>query len=169
MLVFILLTLGVLSRLLVHVPNFTPVVALALFGGAYLKQRRLALLLPLGLMMISDLFLGFHQAILFTWGGVALAALVGVWLRGRRNGINLAAGSLFSALVFFVVSNFGAWLAMYPHTADGLARCYLAAIPFFRATVASTLIYTAVLCAGYEAVARAVRDTRLARVLLPAG
>ena len=52
------------TRLMPHPPNFTPIIAMGLFGGAYLKDKRLALLLPMGAMLIADIFLGFHGTML---------------------------------------------------------------------------------------------------------
>jgi hypothetical protein len=80
MLPVIILTIGILSRLIWHLPNFTPVYALALFGGAYL-DRRLSVVLPVALMMISDAIIGFYPGIVFTWIGMALIACLGWRLR----------------------------------------------------------------------------------------
>ena len=49
-----------LTRLMPHPPNFTPIIAMGLFGGAYLKDKRWALMLPVVGMLLADLFLGFH-------------------------------------------------------------------------------------------------------------
>ena len=62
-----LIFLGIFSRLIVHVPNYTPVLAVALFGGVYLNKRY-AIVVPLLLMIASDLILGLHNTIGFTWG-----------------------------------------------------------------------------------------------------
>ncbi|MBF0569726.1 MAG: hypothetical protein HQL18_03005, partial [Candidatus Omnitrophica bacterium] len=75
-----LLVIGVLSRFLTHVPNFTPVLAIALFGGVYLRRSQ-ALWLPLALMILSDLVIGLHSTIAFTWGSVLLVSLIGLWIR----------------------------------------------------------------------------------------
>ena len=160
-----LLCLGVLARFLPHAANFTPVLALALFGGVYLK-RSYALLLPLVLMMLTDLVLGLHPAIFFTWGSVLLISGIGLWLRRSMDPRGMLTGALASALLFFVVTNFGAWLAFYPPTQDGFVSCYVLAVPFFRATLFSTLVYSALLFGGYELLSRLVQKTRLAAVLL---
>jgi len=166
MLGFILLALGVLSRLIVHSPNFTPVIAVALFGGVYLN-RKYAILLPLALMMISDMFLGFYDGILYTWFSVILIAAIGLWIKKNKSSTSIFSGSLASALLFFIISNFGVWATgYYGYTAQGFWNCYIAAIPFFRNTLVSTLVYSAVLFGIYELVALRVKGTRLAHVLL---
>lgn len=161
-----MLVLGIVSRLIVHIPNFTPVMALALFGGVYLKKGQ-AVFLPVLLMAVTDVFLGIHGTIFFTWGSVALIAVLGLWLRKNKNAAAIAGSSLASAIFFFIVTNFGVWLVsgMYPHTWAGLADCYALAIPFFRHTLLSTIVYTFVLFGGYEMAAAQLKKTRLAPVL----
>ena len=165
MLAMSLLVLGVLFRLIPHTANFTPVIALALFGGAYLKKRH-AILLPLLLMVLSDAVIGFHGIVLFTWGSVILIALLGRSLNERRVPQAVLVRSVLSAVIFFVVTNFGSWLVMYPLTLEGFVRCYSLAVPFFRGTLLSTLFYSVVFFGLYESATFFIRKTRFAEVLL---
>ena len=167
MLAVLILLLGILSRIVFHVPNFTPVLALALFGGTFLKKK-VALIVPVGLMVVSDLFLGLHEVVLFTWGSVALIAGMGLLLRRRKTPLGIAGFSLAAALAFFIITNFGAWLVMYPLTWAGFKNCYWAAIPFYRQTLLSTFIYSAVFFGVYELSAVFIRKTRYADLLLTA-
>ena len=160
-----LLFIGLGARFLPHAPNFTPVLAIALFGGAYLRRSQ-ALWLPLLLMVVSDALLGFHATIPFTWGCVLLTSCLGLWVRQRPTLVRITSGALTSAVLFFLITNFGAWLAFYPQTREGFVSCYTLAIPFFRMTLVSTLCYTAVLFGMYELVSRRVKGGRLAPVLL---
>lgn len=162
-----LFILGVGSRLILHLPNFTPVIALALFGGVYFKKKH-AVLLPVALMAVTDVFLGLHATILFTWGSLALIAFIGLGVRNRRNFSTLAATSLLSAVLFYAVTNFGVWIVsgMYPHTWAGLAACYTAAIPFFRHMLLSTIIYAVVLFGGYETAVARIKKINLAHIVL---
>jgi hypothetical protein len=164
-LALMVLVFGLLTRFMPHEPNFTPVLALALFGGVYLKRSH-ALLLPLALMMMSDIVLGLHPVIAFTWGSIFLISCIGLWVRKSQSITHVAAGSLASAFLFFVVTNFGCWLAYYPHTWEGFVSCYTLAVPFFRGTLVSTLLYTVILFGGYELLASQIKKTRLAFVLL---
>lgn len=143
--------LGVLARLVPHPWNATPVMAIALFGGTYLS-RRWAILLPLAIVAISDVWLGWHNTILFTWGAFVLTGLTAWWVRQRPSPSRIVAGSLGGSLLFFVLTNFGVWLVgeLYPRTAAGLWACYVAAIPFFRSTLLGDLVYTVVLFGGYR-------------------
>ena len=148
-----ILIIGILSRLVWHLPNFSPVYALVLFSGAYL-DKRLSIILPVGLMMITDLIIGVYPGIAFTWLGMALIALVGWRLREKRNFKNVAGMSLLASVVFFVVSNLGVWILgrLYPLTLQGLMDCYVMAIPFFKNTLISTVVYSLLLILGYEKV-----------------
>ncbi|MFA5060283.1 MAG: DUF6580 family putative transport protein [Candidatus Omnitrophota bacterium] len=165
MLALALLAIGVISRLITHAPNFNPVIAIALFSGVYVS-RKYAIILPLALMVLSDAVIGFHDTIFFTWGSVALIAAIGVWVRNRKNPATIIGSTLFSAVLFFIITNFGAWLSLYPMTQKGFIDCYTLAIPFFRTTLLSTAVYAAVFFITYELIALRVKDTRFARALL---
>ncbi len=164
MFAFLLVFLGVASRLAVHTPQFTAILAVAMFGGMYLNRRQ-ALVVPVALMMVTDLFLGFHDTMVFTWGSMLMISAIGLWLRDHKNFGTVLAGSVVSAILFFVVTNFGAWLSpLYPHTWAGLRECYIMAVPFFRSTLVSTVAYSLVLYAGYEWAYKRGQGTALARL-----
>jgi len=152
-----------LSRLLPHPPNFSPIEAVALFGGAYFINRGWALLVPLLAMFVSDLALGLvNGGIYWSWFAsagslliyacIALSTLLGFGLRGKVSGGRVLGYSLAGSVLFFLVTNFGTWLggALYPQTGAGLAAAYVAGIPFFQWTVAGTLFYSALLFGGFE-------------------
>lgn len=167
MLAFTIVLLGILSRVFIHLPNFTPVIALALFGGAYLNKR-LALIVPLAIFAISDLIIGFHDTMFFTWGAMIVVTGVGFLLRQNKSKFKVAASAVVSSILFFIISNFGAWMAGslgYPMTLAGLLECYIMALPFFPNTLISTLVYAAVLFGGFEYASLRLKKTRLAFVL----
>jgi hypothetical protein len=151
----LLAALAVAARLLPHPFNFTPLGAMALFGGACLADKRLALGVPLVALFLSDLCLGFHAAMPFVYGSFLLIACLGFALRGRRTAVPLAAATLASSLLFFLVTNFGQWLVqiwqpepMYPLTAAGLVECYVKAIPFFGNTLLGDAVFVTALFGG---------------------
>ncbi|MGE5279869.1 MAG: DUF6580 family putative transport protein [Deltaproteobacteria bacterium] len=167
MLALILMIFGVLFRIIPHAPNFTPTAALALFGAAFLPNRRQALIMPLALIMISDLFIGLHDMVVFTWGSVFLISLTGLGLRRASGTTRVLLGSFAGSVIFYLVTNFGVWAAgWYPLTPQGLFQCYVAGIPFFRNFFAGTLVYAAALFVTYALAARAVRRTAFAKALL---
>ena len=143
-------------RLVPHWPNFTPIGAMALFGGAYFGKRALAFAAPLGALLLSDLVLGFHAGMPYVYGSVALVVLIGWVLARRATPLGIAAAAMASSVLFFAVTNFGTWLSsgMYPQTLAGLAACYVAAIPFFQNTLAGDLVFSALLFGGFALLER---------------
>ncbi len=166
MLAALIVIFGILTRLIIHIPNFTPVIAIALFGGIYLKKNQ-AVFLPLLIMAVSDIFLGFHETMLPVWGSLVLTSLMGLWVKEHKNWKMILGASILSSILFFVVTNFGTWAFsnLYPRTPEGLRNCFILAIPFFRATLFSTVIYAVILCGAYEWFSARLRQTRFASVL----
>jgi hypothetical protein len=118
-------------------------------------------------MVLSDLLIGMHDVVLFTWGGFVLITLLGFWIKKQKSISTVIGGSLISSLLFYVVSNFGVWLVgWYPHTIKGLIDCYLMALPFLRNFTLATIAYVAIFFGAYELIARSVKETKLAKVLL---
>jgi len=157
-----LMILGILARLVPHPWNATPLTAIALLGTTYLGSRW-AVLLPVGILMVSDLFLGLHELVPFTWGSMALTALLGWWVRRQPTPSRIMSASLAGSTLFFLVTNLGVWLfadggTMYLKTWAGLWRCYLAAVPFYRSALAGDLMYTAVLFSLYALATRHVLE-----------
>jgi hypothetical protein len=146
-----LIVAGVLLRLVPHAANFAPVGAIALFGGAVLSPR-LAWWLPVAIMIISDLILGFHGTILFTWGGFMLVALLGMTLKEKSNWLRVPAGAIGGALIFYIVSNFGVWAEgkLYLHTLQGLIDCYIAGLPFLKTSLLADLFFSGALFGAYH-------------------
>ena len=156
-----------LSRLLPHPPNFSPIEAVALFGGAYFVKRGWALAVPLLAMFVSDLALGLvnggiywswfaNASYLMVYACIALSTVLGFGLRGKVGSGRVLAYSLTGSVLFFLFTNFGTWLggSMYPQDASGLLAAYIAGIPFFQWTVAGTLFYAALLFGGFELLRR---------------
>lgn len=146
-----LIPLGAIARILPHLPNFTPIGAIALFGAAR-GNRRSALLVPLAAMALSDLFIGGHATLPYVYGSFILVALLGMVV--FRNGVTVPraiGASLASSMILFVVSNFGVWASgtLYAPTLDGLITCYAMALPYLRNTMLGDLFYVGVLFGGY--------------------
>jgi hypothetical protein len=145
-----LILMAALSRLLPHPPNFTPVAAIALLGGAYLSKR-LAFLLPLAAMFISDLIIGFHSTMWAVYLSMAIISFIGIGLAKGLNVQKIIGGALTGSLIFFVVTNFAVWMGSAYYTQDvaGLIHCYTLAIPFFSNTVMGDLFYSGILFGSY--------------------
>ena len=142
---------AVASRLLPHPPNFSPIAAMALMGGAHFSDKRLALLVPLVALLISDLFIGMHALMPLVYGSFIAMVAIGFLLKGRVSALNVTAAALAGSVLFFLVTNFGVWAlySTYPNTWAGLMVNYTAAIPFFQNAVMGNLFYSGVLFGGY--------------------
>ena len=147
-----LVGLDVVARLAPHAPNFTPIAASALFAGAVLRSRVLALAVPLAAMLASDFILGGYDwrvmGVVYT--ALALPALLGGCARAR-GAIVLAPLALSSSLFFFATTNFAVWAfsGMYTHDLAGLVHCYVAALPFLQNTVIGDVFWTTLLFGGW--------------------
>ena len=140
--------------------NFTPVGAVALFAGCFLKNRKLALLVPITALILSDIVLGWHSLVLVVYACFALTLWFGMLFAKKLSASRVLGFALLSALNFFVVTNFAVWAtsSMYPHTLAGLGQCFWLAVPFFRNDLAGTLIYSALLFGGYALYQARVRN-----------
>ena len=150
--VFGVIVVAAIFRLIPHPFNFTPIVAMALFGGAYVENKRLATFVVFGAMFLSDLMLGFHSTMLVVYPSLFCIILAGRILSNRRSALFgvapiLAPVTVASSIFFFLTTNFGVWLLqdLYPKTLSGLGLCYVAALPFFQNAIVGDLIYTGVL------------------------
>ena len=147
--------------------NFTPVGAVALFAGCYLRDRKLAILVPFAALLLSDAVLGFHSLMPVVYACFALTTWLGMQLRTRISGLRVLGFALSGSLCFFILTNFAVWATsgMYPLTGAGLAQCFTMALPFFRNDLMGTLFYSGLLFGGLQLLqARAhTHDLNLAR------
>ncbi len=152
----LLILFAAFSRLIPHPANFTPIAAIALFSGVYLKKKYF-LIIPVAAMLLSDIFLGFHSTMIWVYGSFAVIALIGLWLKSHKRASYIFGTTLVSSIIFFIVTNFGVWLSgYYGFSFNGLVECYVMAIPFFKNTVAGDLFYVAAMFGIYELVVRYV-------------
>ena len=140
------IVMAAISRVLPHPPNFTPIAAMALFGGACFADKRFAFIVPLLAMIISDSILelmsgiGFHNTIIYVYASFVLITFVGIYMRNKANAGNIILASLTSSILFFLITNFGVWQVSVPSGASGefemgikgLLNTYTIAIPFYN-------------------------------------
>ncbi len=137
----ILLSLS-LTRFIPHPPNFTSLIALSFYVPAIFGLRYLPLVILS--FILTDLVIGFHDAVFFTWGSVLLIGLVSKFM--SQSIIHRILGGLTGALIFYIVTNFGVWTSgMYGYTLAGFIKCYVLAIPFFAYSLISTLIFSSII------------------------
>lgn len=152
----ILIIAGISYRLFPHPPNFAPVAAISLFSGFFF--RRYFILIPILIMFISDLFIGFYdwKLMMVVYGSFLLVGILGIMLRKNKSVARIIGYSLSGSVLFFVLTNFAVWALgqWYPHDLSGLTRCYILALPFFRNTLAGDLFYSAAIFGAYELIAQ---------------
>jgi hypothetical protein len=154
---YILMVLVALLRFVPHVANFSPVFAVLLLCGGYLR-RSSAMSVAFAAFAIADLVLTpvvYHTTIgwtqVFIWLGFAAVAMFGPLL---KSGTGAKAAAVFGGpTAFLLIADFGVWWGsgMYPHTLSGLSLCYIAALPFYRNALLASALWTAVLLPAYLA------------------
>lgn len=141
---FLVIILATFSRLFINIPNFSAIGALALFCGATLSRQRFSVLIPFIALLAGDLAMAatgkmysdyFRDGyFVYVYIGFALTWLIGKSLLTRNDYKKLIAASLVSSLLFFLITNFGAWLQIsyYPKTLSGLGQAYLSGLVFYK-------------------------------------
>ncbi len=153
----------VASRVIPHPPNFTPVLAVAVFAPYFARDLWIAIAVPIVAMVLADLMIGLHSSMVWVYGAVAASVVMSHVLRHASAALPRIGGlALASSVLFFITTNFGVWLGsgFYPLTAEGLMACYIAALPFFGNTLASTLVFSGLF---YLVMRMAGQDNRLAQ------
>lgn len=162
-----LFTIGVVGRMLPHLWNATPLVAVALFAGTYLGLRH-SIFLIIAIMFVSDIFIGFYEPELMVtvYSSFAIVGLLGYFIGRHKNWTNIFLTSMASSIIFFLTTNWAVWQfsPWYEQTFDGLIKSYVLALPFFRNMFFGDLIYVGVLFGIYELVFLGVKKQKLQKI-----
>lgn len=178
--IFGLILMVVVSRFIPHPPNFAPVMAMALFGGAVFSDRRLAFIIPFAALLISDIFLGFYSFLPAVYLCYVIVVFIGFSMRNRVTIGKIVLNSFISSIIFFIVTNLAYWLfsGLYTMNLQGLLACYTAAIAFYKYpafgietsfllnSIISTMIYSGVLFGSLSLAERFLPQTRLSPISL---
>jgi hypothetical protein len=160
----LLVLLCVVARIAPHLPNFTPIAAVALFAGMRIRNRFAAALVPFCGMALSDLVIGGYEwkVMMIVYAALLFPVLLRPLLRGSYKPARLLLASTISTLVFFLSTNFAVWCfgGWYSSGLSGLSVCYLAALPFLKYNLLGDLFWSVTLFAGYEAYTLARTYTR---------
>jgi len=155
--------------------GFAPQIAMALFAGSISKDKRFAFLFPILSLFISDLlyqFLytqglttikGFYSGQWQNYLLIASITIIGFFINKAKIG-QIFIGSLAGAVYFFLVSNFMVWVGggldinnqPYARSFDGLMLCFSEALPFFKWSVLSTLLFNGIFFGSYYLLGRSV-------------
>lgn len=144
---------GVIMRLMPHMPNATPVTALAFVGSLYLG-RKWAITLPLAVMLVADIFIGFYAwpIMLSVYGSFAFIGLWSWISRKYKKPLHLGGAVAGSSLMFFFITNGAVWAfsPWYEKSFTGLLFAYEMGLPFLRNMLVGDLVYTFSLVAAFE-------------------
>jgi len=155
LIVSILIALGFVCRLFDYPPNFSPLGAIAIFAGFFLARNRF-FLVPIIILALSDIFLGFYDWRLMAsvYISFAFIGLIGLYLKKHYHWWAVGLGALAGSLIFFIITNLAFWLfgGFYSLNFAGLASCFTLAIPFFKNTLLGDLFFNAVLFGIYALV-----------------
>ena len=169
-LVFVLLiVVSALYRVWENRPmGFAPQIAMALFAGSVIKDKRFSFLVPLLSMLVSDVLYqvlyiegltripGFYSGIWANYVLFTLVTVIGFFINSKNIG-SIILGSLAGAIFFFITSNFLDWIGggldlfnhPYPKTFSGLMSCYAAGVPFFKNSLWATLTFNTIFFGSY--------------------
>ena len=135
------------SRFIPHPPNFTSLIALSFYVPAFFGFKFISLVLLA--FLFSDLIIGLHQTVFYTWGSVILIGVISIYF--NKSILFRLSGALIGAIIFFITTNFVVWsLGSYGYTLEGLIKCYIMALPFFGYTAISTFIFSAIIEIVYK-------------------
>lgn len=138
--------LSVVSRIIPHPANFTPIGAFTIFNSRKFGLVRGIMFVILA-MLISDALIGFHYAQAFVYLGFISYAL---WGNIAKTKLGILGASIGGSLSFFIISNIGVWLGpWYTHDLVGLVKCFTLALPFYRNTILGDVVYTVAIFSAY--------------------
>lgn len=157
--VIAMVALAACARLLPHPWNFTPMVALGLYAGAKCPRLRMGAIATVAALLVSDLALGFYAGMWYVYAASLISVALGGLVRRRESVLAVAAGAGTASVLFFLITNFILWAtgAFYPHTMNGLAACFAAAVPFYQNQLAGDAFYTVALFGGHALIQRLTR------------
>ena len=132
------------SRIIPHPPNFTPIITIAIMGGYLFRNIYLSIATLLISMLLSDAFIGFYKNMFFVYLSLIFIVYIFYKIGNKINFKNLFLFSIFGSFIFYLISNFGVWCfgSLYEKNFNGLIECYFLAIPFFKNTLISTIIFS---------------------------
>lgn len=159
--------------------NFAPLAAIVLCGAVYLP-RRMAVLLPLAALVVSDVVLNlFHYhwplaswEMLLRYVALGLVSGMGFALRGRSTAVRLLSASFAGSILFYLVTNTGSWISEpgYAKTAAGWLQAMTMGLPglpptwiFYRNTLVSDLLFTGLFLFCHHVTTRGGPEPKLAR------
>lgn len=148
----VLIILTALSNIfLSSIPNFSPIASVALFSGFYFSNKKLALIIPILCMLISDFIIGFHSLMWAVYLSFSIIVVMGFFMK-NASPRKVILNSIWSSILFFFITNFAVWAvgSFYPKDINGLILCFTMGLPFLKYTFLSSIIFSTILFGGFE-------------------
>jgi len=149
--------------------GFSPVIAIALFAGMIIPERRQSFIIPLMALLLSDVIIhilylqgafpyaGFYEGQWVNYLLLLLMTGLGWWLKGRRT-VNLLVAAVAAPTIYFLLSNLSVWIGSdgvyYSKDLDGLISCYTLALPFYKNTLLATVLFLPAILLTYNMAVR---------------
>ncbi|MBK8054058.1 MAG: hypothetical protein IPK35_12510 [Saprospiraceae bacterium] len=180
--VVLLMIIGAFSRLIPHVPNFTPTEGITIFGVAFLGRKYLSIILPCVLIYLTDFVINntvarsfftevegtvwFSNYMIFNVISLVLVVFTTSIILKKINIVSVALAAILASVIFYVITNFGALFSpasLYTKDFSGLMQSYLAGLPFFRTSLFSNLMFTTIIFGSYYII-NSISAIKLAKV-----
>lgn len=168
---WVILGLLIIVGSVCRVAGFAPQIAMAVFGGVVLKDKRAAFLFPILSMLLSDaiyelLYLngvfeypGFYTGQISNYILIIALTFFGIWAK-KRDWLGIATAVVAAPVTYFFLSNFLVWFGgggyQRQKTFSGLLLCYQDGLPFLRSSLITTAIFSAILFGAYYLIQRFV-------------
>ena len=172
-----LIILGVcVLRIIPHINNFSPIIALEIFGSLHYKSKIQAYIIPILCLWVSDVVINnfiyslsdsqiwLYEGFYWQYISYLIIILVRISFKYKKiNFKNISFLTISSSFIFFIISNFGFWLSsdFYSYDLFGLARCYVAALPFYKGTLLGAIFYTPLFIGFYYFLQNKVTSLRI--------
>ena len=156
--IIFLTTLLILSRIIPHPPNFTPILAGIIFLPFIKRDIKFSVFVPLCAMLISDFIIGMHSLMLWTYGPIIILSLLSYYFTNAKAS-RIASLAIASPAVFYLISNFGVWInsPMYTKDLSGLIQCYVNAVPFYASSAIACILF----CSAFFLIYSLLKNNRL--------
>jgi len=167
----VLILIAAFGRIIPHPYNMSPIAAMGLLGAAYCSRKWMALLIPFLATWLSDLFINnivyaelfdgftwFYAGSAWVYGSYAVIIMMGYILLNTVTIARIASGSILATSIFFLITNFGAWIGnpLYPQSFEGLLMSYAAGLPFLQGSFIGDLMYSGILFGGFALASRSL-------------
>jgi fumarate reductase subunit D len=151
------------SRFVSDIPNFSPMLSIALFSGYMFRNKVIAFLIPLSAQFISDMYFGFHPDMLAVYFSFSIIIAIGYFNQEKYSLTKSMINSIIGTVIFFLLTNFSVWLTsgFYTNNFSGLLNSYTLAIPFYKNTLLSAIIYSTILFASYDLLSNKIFNEKL--------